>query len=436
MDQLTDVVIVSIFGRGNWLASELAIRGWKVTLIDASDRMGEWEPEDCEGPFGLLESSDLVPTQKTRLTDEGEALSVPQGFTLWLKDGPLECKSEMTQFHLGKYKISRAVEAYLRMPGLPSKESERERRAMTKMTFEENWLAQFAHQIASHTAHENHLSLETAWPLPVFSPFMVRQVTKAGWQKGLKACQSNGVTVRAHAGVRDLRLSDRLVDAIEVEDERSGIERGRSFVWMLSSAETAMLKGSMFKTLYSRGEVEPSWYWARFQVDLEGRVFEEQLPLHSVVIEDVFLPWTHTNTMVVRKRVSGKSLDVWVRLPIWARFDHDYRAKIEDEVLKILRRRLPQSEPRMAVSPPESRYSIEKLGPPRFPIYSRDKLNRLNELKTANLFFDGPEHWETLDWLGQFRHQNELLGRLEKLKAQWDAEALRHAMANQRSPSP
>ena len=28
--------VVSVYGRGNWIASELAARGWAVSLIDAS----------------------------------------------------------------------------------------------------------------------------------------------------------------------------------------------------------------------------------------------------------------------------------------------------------------------------------------------------------------------------------------------------------------
>ena len=100
MENVADVVIVSIYGRGNWLASELAGRGWKVSLVDVSEKMGEWEPEDCETPFGMFETSDLIPSQSTRLSDEGESVVLPNGMTILLPDGPIEFKGELTSHQL------------------------------------------------------------------------------------------------------------------------------------------------------------------------------------------------------------------------------------------------------------------------------------------------------------------------------------------------
>ncbi len=132
---LTDAVIVSAYGRGNWLASELASRGWQVTLVDVTESLGPWAPEDAEGPFGLVEASDLLPSQKTRLLEEGEMLTADSGFTIWLKEGPIECRSELSSHNLANYEFPKSVESYLRKQGLPDKETERAFQSLAKLSF-------------------------------------------------------------------------------------------------------------------------------------------------------------------------------------------------------------------------------------------------------------------------------------------------------------
>lgn len=442
MENVADVVIVSIYGRGNWLASELAGRGWKVSLVDVSEKMGEWEPEDCETPFGMFETSDLIPSQSTRLSDEGESVVLPNGMTILLPDGPIEFKGELTshqlerrewstkhrtrqktedQFYVQNH-IGPLVEGYLRWNDAPEKDKRNLRRLLSVRPFEETWLAHLAHQMASTKFVENSEGLSLEWPSPLFSNFVIRQVTASSWQKGLKACQLAGVKVRAHAGVRDMRRSGRLFDAIEVQDDRSGVERGKSLVWMLSSSETAYLPGVTFSSLFPRGETKPAWYWTRFKVAIEGRFFEDLLPLHAVMIEDVFLPWSHSNLLILRKRAEGKELDVWMKVPIWARTDKGYLSALRFEVEEVLRNRFPQSSPRVIGLPPETKVSLDHLGPPRFPVYECGDWEKHHPLKAPNIFFDGPETWVTMDWLGMYRRQNKTLLRLEKLKSYWDSE--------------
>jgi hypothetical protein len=440
----SDAVIVSAFGRGNWMAKELAEKGWQVTLVDVTKKLGPMDPEDAEGPFGLFEASDLMPTQKSRLDDEGEIQSVRQGFTLWLEDGPLEFRSELSAFQLQKKGISSLVQSYVRRQGLSSKESEKERRLLHGQSFRETWLAQFLHQLASPVMAENHLALTQGAALPVFAPFSVRHATSIGWQKGLKAAQSAGVKVRPQSSVLDLRVTGRHVDAIEIEDGRSGVESGKVFIWMLSSAETQRLPKTLSQKLYPKGHIEPDWYWTRFQFELGGALHADQLPLHAVIVQDVHLPWTHANVLVLRSRPSdAKRVDVWARLPNSARYSLAYLEKIKDEILEILRRRLPNSEPSIKLLPPEVRDTLtssESRWAAPMPVFEKKNLGHLELLKAANLYHCGPEQWASLDWLGQYRPQNAILSRLEKLKAQWDAAASREAAkleaAKQRENSP
>ena len=39
-----DLLIISVFGRGHWLAAEMAEKGCSVHLLDISQTMGRWTP--------------------------------------------------------------------------------------------------------------------------------------------------------------------------------------------------------------------------------------------------------------------------------------------------------------------------------------------------------------------------------------------------------
>jgi hypothetical protein len=435
-DSVADVAIVSIFGRGNWLAMELAALGWKVMMVDVSSRMGSWDAVEAEGPFGLFESTDLLASQKARFQIEGESKEVANGFVLWLPTGPVEFRGDMTGFQLERLRANGAstgAEKYVRYSGLPGRDYDRERRSLLKQPYSEIWLAHFAHHFASQRNSENHLAMESIVPTPLFAPLSVRVATAEGNKKALNACAKVQVTLRSPASVRDARVSNRMVDAIEIEDERSGVARARSFVWMLSGIETEKLGNRIRDVLFPHGIIEPEWFWARFRIKLEGRFHTDQIPQYAVLVDDVCLPWSHANCAVLRRAGdSPNEADVWVRLPYWARSDREYWMDMSQQITRLISVRLPQSNPSV-VRPVfdallNNQAKNQESGPPLHPIFAAQALEHLRPLKASNLFFDGPEHGDSLDALGGFRRQRHLLRQLDRLKEQWD-EAARKAAA-------
>ena len=419
-----DLVVVSAYGRGNWMATELASRGWKVAMVDVTSTMRQAPWEDVEGPFGLLESHDVLPSQRARLADEGELVPVPGGFTMWLPEGPLEFRSELAPFLMRARNVPSEVESYLRRSGVKSRESERERKALSRLMYGRTWLAHFAHVFASNVHSENHSGLRTGSATPLFSSFAVRQATASGQAKGLKQVQASGVTVLNNAKVRDVRLSNKTVDAIEIEHEKGhGVERARAFVWCLSFEETKGISAEIASKLYPSGGPEATWAWERFRFDFEiPQAISSALPMWSVVIDDVDLAWTRANMMVLRRWPQAQALDVWLKIPSWMRTETGALASVLDDVTKSLARRLPEAKLSRQIADP----SATETRPILWPVFESSQAQFVPPLasrRSSNFFFHAPDLWPALDWIGRFRFENGVVERLEDMKSKWDEAA-------------
>lgn len=437
--QSFDLVVVSAFGRGNWLASEFASRGWRVSLLDCTSSLGTFDPRDVEGPFGLLEASDLHPSQRARLVDEGEFTPVAGGFTLWLSEGPLEFRSELTPFLLRAREIPSEVETYLRQPSFDSKEALGERRLLKRLQYSHAWLANFAHSLTAAAHSENYTALDAVGETHLFAPYGLRQLTPAGIARGFQNCQNVGVSVRT--GVRLAEFSfDGKAAASFAYDDASGsraVEHARSFVYCLSCEETRVLSDALMRTLFPEGGADAPWAWHRLTYSFSDAEFLKSLPLSFVAIDDVDLAWTRANMIVVRRRdgagAGGEAavLDAWVKVPVWMRRERAAYDQVQEEVRLTLERRLP------GVRLEEV---DQDLTPLLWPIFNADEFGEMKRRKaprsSPNLFFDAPGVWDSLDWMGRFRHENGIVSRLEKLKTQWDAAARKAEAAAARRKNP
>lgn len=415
-----DLVIVSAFGRGNWLATEFASRGWGVSLLDATPALGSFDERDVEGPFGLLEASDLHPSQRSRLVDEGEFASVTGGFTLWLPEGPLEFRSELTPFLLRARGVPSDIESYLRQPAFDSKEALAERRAIRKLQYSHSWLAQFAHSFASAAHFENYVALESDSVASLFTPYGLRQLTAAGTARGLQNCQNNGVTVRTGVQLKNFTFNGKTAVSFDYDDGPEGpiIEQARAFVFCLSYDETKTISDSLLRGLFPADWPEAPWVWQRLSMRASDASFLSMIPLTSVVITDVDLAWTRANMIVLRRRAGSADFDAWVKIPNWMRREKPAYEQVQNEVRSALEKRFPGVRLEDV---------DQDMTPLLWPIWSGDEFRVVQGAaaprKGPNLFFNSPGIWTSLDWMGRFRHENTIVTKLEKLKNQWDAAA-------------
>ena len=413
MNAKNDVVIVSAFGRGNWLASRLAVEGMKVVLVDVSEHMGFWTPEDWEGPFGFFRSERLQQSQLERLIEDDPEESVDTGFTVWLKSGPIEMKGPLADFSLDTLGASKTAQGYLlRYDSLSADQRKLLQKDLVKIDFAKAWIAHLAHQFST-----NALSIEkssfslTGEPLPIFAPFYFRRVSRHGLRRGLDLLENKGVKVFSPAKVVDIAIAKGTVEGIEIESDFSGVLFANNFLWMLSSEESERLGENVRAKFFPQGWLEPDWFWMRFGLDIENAVPPPFLPNHFLVIEDLNLTWTHENLLCCQKSVKEGLLDVWARIPTRQRFHRTYMEDIVDRACKLLSARL--SLPVKCVRMPQDYlYDQSQIGPARFPVFSPNKLARFAPHEYENCYYDSPETWGGLDWHSQFRSQAMIAQKL------------------------
>lgn len=424
-----DLVVVSVFGRGQWLANEFATRGWRVELLDVTDQLGSFDHRDVEGPFGLLEGQNLHPSQRARLVDEGEFVSVASGFTLWLNEGPLELRSELTPFHLRARDIPFEVESYLRLPDQNSVDARSERRGLKKLRYAHSWLAQFAHAVSAGSHRENYIALDSQAASPLFTPYGLRQLTANGIAKGLQASQSVGVNVRPNASIQEIRLDGAIATTVSYTTAAGTptVDQARAFVWCLSFDETKKISDALVRTLFPQNWPDAPWSWQRVSFEAKPSDMLSMIPLAVAVIEDVDLAWTRANLILLRRREGESRFDAWMKVPSWMRRETASFEQVRDEARLNLEKRFPGVKLEVVK---------EEMTPLLWPMWAQDEFGEMQKraapIGSPNLFFSMPGVWASLDWLGRFRHEDEIALKLEKLKTQWDAAARKLEAAAQR----
>lgn len=408
-----EVLVVSVFGRGHWPAVELAEKGFRVQLVDMTERLGRWAPEDWEGPFGFFHAENLIGSQVARLSAEDYSETLNDGFTVWPKDGPLDMRGRLSSDWVERLPAYGMAKEYLQERDKATA-SERDNLIddLLLAGFEKNWLAQLSHQLASPIFQPNALSLNSGDPLPLWSPFHIRRVTRKGLQKSLEWCRGHGVDVIAGASLVDVALEGSRIHAVELGGEVSRAITPETVIWCLSSTETEHLAPKITAQLYPRGVLRPEWNWMRWRLQGQLGLYSDVVPKHMVVIEDLGLPWTHTNLLVIQSCEVVGSFDVWARIPSHHRFQRGYCEEFGQELLTKLAKRLPGFTGSVQDQPQDYHYDAAQLGPAIFPVFNEAERSSWSAKKIKNLYHEGVEWLTHLDWTGRFARQSEIVAEL------------------------
>lgn len=396
------VLLVSCFGRGHWLAVELVRSGLEVVLLDVSEQMKSWVPEDIEGPFGFFAPENrFSSTLVERMLEDDASVVVPNSWAFWPPSGPVELKGPVAAHRLQQFGISSEL-----------------RPISDKRSFQQSWLWHLFHQVHSSLEARNVESLQWGYLPPLRLPLSLRQASRVGHQRSLDWCERSGVKVYRAVGVKDLvwqsRAELRGLEILPQGSQSAEIVQADQFIWSLSSEETGVVDGKLQSALFPKGPLEPTWIWQRFRVRLEACTERAQLPALVMLTDDPGMAWVHENFLVLRRTASNELWDAWIRLPNEQRFNREYLDYRANLLLQTLRRRMSAAEPTLH-NPPEGYSSTyNQVGPARHPIYSpSDKQEWRGPLRLKNWHMDGPELWPCLGWEGMWVHQDQLANRIK-----------------------
>jgi hypothetical protein len=400
-----DVLVVSAFGRGHWLATELQKEHMNVLLLDLTSSLGPWPPEDGEGPFGIVRLERYSQSFLEHLAHGDPVETVDNGLCLWLPDGPLEFKGPLTRFHWEQRGLPvRWLEAL-------SQGNKSENLGTSEFT--KIWPMALSHQISATRYLPSAAATEAGRPLPMAASFGLRFATRQGLLKNLDWVRGKGVTTSDKTQILDLSFqSRRELSGVELKGEISGLKKFDQVVWTLTGGETRFLSTRLQEDLYPGGVVEASWCWVRYRLTVQMCPEVDRLPLHLVVLEDVESPWTHSNLLILQKTPSERSLDAWIRIPANQRFNRDYLTEHGRRIAETIRRRMPLSQPEIQSLPQEASYTSQELGEPRAPIWDWARSPASGRLSASNLHFESPENRENHSLDAEFDHQKMLVDRL------------------------
>ncbi|MDZ4660002.1 MAG: hypothetical protein SGJ18_00140 [Pseudomonadota bacterium] len=400
MEMNSEVLIVSAYGRGHWLAADLSLKGFKVALADITGNMGRWTPADWEGPFGIFRTDRMESLQVSCLLEDSPQEKVESGFSLWWDKGPLELKGPLYKYQFLKSGLSVETERYLMQKG--------EKKGVAGQEFHQKWLADLCHQAAANVYLPSHEGMNYGSALPIFDDYSLRQSSLEGLERSLSWCKSQGVQVIPKVKIDDLYFEGKVIGGVELSCANSGLYRTKYLIWCLSSEESQRTPDSVHGRLFPRGAISPQWNWMRYRVVLDSDYFNDLLPSRFMLIENIYLSWTHSNLSFVQKTVKKGDYDVWMRVPSSQRFQGAYLKSLGDELTGLFERKLPGSKTQVQDMPQDYYYDYSELGACPYPVFENSTLDRLKTGRYNNVYFDGPEYWENMNVNGRYRYQQQI----------------------------
>lgn len=407
MNKVRDIVIVSAFDRGSWLALELSKKFENVCIIDVSDSLGRWTPEDWEGPFGYFHTQ-YQENSSFAVWAEGESVRQSRkGISFWLKEGPLELKGPLYKFKRQKLEISEYLEDYITNFKETDKNTLKSKQeSILNTEFKSTWLAHMSHQLAGNVWRENYDAISPTPPLPLFSKHSFKTPSHSSRIDRLTKLSDMGVEVWKNSKILDLIVEKKDFQGIEVKSGgASAIIQSKNWIWMLSSEESQWLNSSMTDVLFNSAVLEPEWVWVRYRLKWEKNLAIQSIPSQFIFIKNLNLPWGHENLVYCNQGIRDNEWDCWIRIPRRERFRKDYLEMTKNKLVNEFYKRVPTLKLASEEFPQEYKYSYDELGPARFPIFNGNDFKKLIRNDFDNLIWDGPEKWNRLDVIGMLdRH--------------------------------
>lgn len=397
------VVVVSAFGRGHWMAVELKRAGLQVHLLDMSEGLCSWVPEDAEGPFGYFQPERFGSSMLERLNEDDHLQQVENGFTLLLSSGPVELRGPVANHRLKKIKFS---EDWWKSTAPPAD------------SFESSWLWHLSAGVAQNQFKENNEGYKNKFSLPLTVPFFVKKPTRQGHHQSLQWVERSGVSVYRRVQIFDIALNAkkniRGVEILKEGSKSSEILDGEQFIWCLSSEETDLLGVRVRQSLFPNGALEPEWIWQRYRLKIGESVERNIWPEHFLMLQDVGLPWAHENLLIVHRTTSDELFDVWTLLPNAQRFNRDYLTHRSEKMIQLFKQRWVHMKVDVNEYPEGYELTYNKVGPARQPVFNSNQWKSWKFSNYKNFHLDSFESRPGLGSEGAWTCESNIISELKK----------------------
>jgi len=397
---MKEVTILSVYGRGFWIASQLKKRNIKVKVIDYTDHFEAWKPEDIRNPIGVFYSGHITDNMWARMHIEDDFEPQKEGLCVWTTDGPVHFKSSLVNYYLRDTKKSETIEEILKPVNPDKKKKSKIEKFIDKVSpldfdadIKEMWILKLSRELAatsmgqfSSSDIDNYSKLQSDFSVGDFQ-----------WEGYLKACQwlaDKGVAV-----VRPKKITKDLDIYI------SGEKEALCFLTAEELKHCGLTEESC-QALYKAKMTEPEWCWTRCRIKIKSHLEKDVLPSHFIIIDRTELPLSHGNMLVFTSSKEETLWDVSYRVPLWYEDDINFVKDLEEDILKIVKKKIPSSTPALVES---STIGIKKnkRGPLPYCLYSEKQKEAFENTKIKSWVNLSPEVWPSLDWEGRFKVQKD-----------------------------
>ncbi len=370
------ILVVSCFGRGHWLAANLAQKGHSVTLLDLSKEFKQWAPEDGSGPFGFF--GEFPAELSTRWNADEAFLRASHGWTVLTQKGPFESKGPLSEY-----------QRQFHQPPL----------------WENNWLAALFNHWNSTRSYSLLDALDINQQISN-DDFWFQRASRTGWQRNFEWLKTQNVEVLTSEKLVDAAFVGKKLLGLEISGEVNGLTSADEFIWCLTSQETQFISNNIRDKIFKQEVIYPKSCYMKFRIEWPVDVY---LPEHFVMADGSEIPWQDDRFFIFQKTQSGNLWDVWFLIPLGSRFQKTLLDFIAESLCQQLEKRM-AARPVKCLLPQEATLSFTELGPAVFPQYDNKVL-----LKPAmpNLILSSPETQTSFSLNVIFQEQQQHIKNLE-----------------------
>lgn len=404
MPSLSNIVVISLFGRGHYIASLLSQNNYKVKLINLSGpKLQSANIENIIGPFDFFKNY-LDSLQNAFLDSFIKFKNTSSGFTLWSKLGPIDFQSFIKNYSIENCGLSVENIEYLANANLlSSKEKKNLQASLSDMSHLKNWLSKLAHQLPSSRWQLDSYDLKKSNTniLDLFNKKQIAQAACKTLQNSLDWCQSNSVEViSVDDDLSILKKSNKIqsISYTNLKNKKKETILCDQVIWTAHSKETKSLYPKIFLDLYKKALV-PQWHWQKITIHINSKYQPDFINDSFVMLNNLELNFSGDNLAIVKKTVMPDVWQLWMLLP----YKHKSNLMIKNAANAFFKERIPKLK-------------IEKIDIPDknvksfFPVFSAD--DKICEKTINNIHFCNFEHCHNLDWPGFLNFQKNMANKI------------------------